>query len=148
MPKPLFRILAAVLSFPLAVVAPATAAANYPITAVTPVAKPMASHIASNGWVLSGIVRDARYQPAAGFTVFLVDSQGVYQAAFGSSKTDSTGHFLINYPGTTTPPNSATPGAQLFISITNTKNQTVYHGSTPFTPVAGSTTYQTILLPA
>jgi hypothetical protein len=149
--KRLFRILAVTIGLPLAVLALAAAAPSDPLTSVTaPVSKQSAPHVASNGWVLYGFVKDAQLQPVSGVTIFLVDSRSVYQSTFGSTKTDYRGYFLLNYAGATTQASSPTPGAvQLFLEITNAKGQAVYRSTNPFMPVpGGSTNYQTIVLPA
>jgi hypothetical protein len=51
------------------------------------------------GWALQGRVVDATLQPAARFTVFLVDGTKTYQQQYGFAYTDATGYFLISYAG-------------------------------------------------
>jgi len=123
--------------------------------------------VTAAGWALHGRVYDAQLQPLSGHTVFLVDSQMIYQPAFGFAYTDSSGYFLINYPGAApsaaganpggpgacaTP---ATPGAapasgateQYFVQIANPGAKPVYLSASAFQPSAGKASYQNITLP-
>src|SRR5690348_2105947 len=58
-----------------------------------------APQVSANGWALHGRVFDAQGQPLAKYTVFLVDSQNVFQEAYGFTYTDETGYFLLENPG-------------------------------------------------
>jgi hypothetical protein len=111
----------------------------------TPVPK-----ISPNGWALHGRVFDAQFQPVSGFTVFLVDSEKVFQRAYGFAYTDNTGYFLINYPGESQTQAGSEPetNPQLFVQIADANGQPVYLSDTAFQPVAGSITYQNIVLPS
>jgi hypothetical protein len=100
--------------------------------------------VAPAGWALQGRVYNAQLQPVAGFSVFFVDASGKYLPQYGFAYTDSTGYFLLNYAGS----NGHAPAAQqLFIEVANTSATPVYHSSTPFQPVYGTATYQSITLP-
>jgi hypothetical protein len=126
-----------------------------------------APQVAATGWALHGRVYDAQLKPVSGHTVFLVDSQKTYQEAYGFAYTDSTGYFLINFPGATPPPPSestatvnetappSTPAAdapaqssteQLFVEIANTSAKPVHLSASAFQPVVGNATYQNITL--
>ena len=107
--------------------------------------------VSASGWALQGRVFDAQLQPVSSFTVFLVDASNNYQQAYGFAYTDTTGYFLLNYPGT----NSATKGdsttkpasaPNLFVAVTDANAQPVYLSTTPFQPVSGAATYQSITL--
>ena len=58
-----------------------------------------AVQVAKAGWALQGHVLDAQLQPAARFTVFLVDANKTFLQQCGFAYTDDTGYFLINYAG-------------------------------------------------
>lgn len=113
-----------------------------------------APQVSTGGWVLHGRVFNAQLQPAARYTVFLVDEQKNYQRQFGFAYTDDSGYFQINFGGPGS--KSETGGAasqskavpKLFIEVANPKAQPVYLGTTPFQPAAGSVTYQNVTLPA
>lgn len=112
-----------------------------------------APQIATGGWVLHGRVFNAQLQPAARYTVFLVDQEKNYQQQFGFAYTDDTGYFQINYPGTGSTSQSSATASQsqtvptLFIEVANPGAQPVYLSTTPFQPATGSVTYQNITLP-
>ena len=55
--------------------------------------------VTSTGWALHGRVYDANLNPQERYTVFLVDAQKNYLSDYGFTSTDSTGYFLIQYPG-------------------------------------------------
>jgi hypothetical protein len=131
-----------------------------------------APQVATAGWALHGRVYDAKQQPVAGHTVFLVDAQNNYVSAAGFAYTDDTGYFLIEVSDTDSQsstrkhassaaksaaktaaaPAPAAPAAALngplFIQIANKKAKPVYLSSTPFEPVVGTAAYQNIPLPA
>jgi hypothetical protein len=131
-----------------------------------------APQVAATGWALHGRVYTAQLQPAAGYTVFLVDSQKIYQSAYGFAYTDSTGYFLINYAGNaatssdqSAPRAKSAPKAEsaskseatgqtdratepIFVEIVNTSANPVYLSSAAFQPSLGNATYQNITLPA
>ncbi len=108
--------------------------------------------VSASGWALHGRVFDAQLQPASGFTVFLVDASNTYQQAYGFAYTDSTGYFLLNYPGpdtaakgtSATAKTAAAPG--LFVEVADANAQPVYLSTLPFQPVSGAATYQNITL--
>jgi len=104
-----------------------------------------AVQVASTGWALQGFVLNAQLQPAARFTVFLVDADKTYLRRYGFAYTDDTGYFLINYAGDTGKTRAAT---QLFLEIANTDARPVYLSSAAFQPVVGTATFQNIVLPA
>jgi len=108
--------------------------------------------VASAGWALQGRIVDAQLQPAARYTVFLVDGTRAYLQQYGFAYTDETGYFLINYAGSSPAPAggvAATATVQpLFIEVADTKANPVYLSSTPFQPVLGTASYQNIVLPA
>jgi hypothetical protein len=121
--------------------------------------------VAAKGWALHGRVYDATLAPLAGHSVFLVDDQKNYQSAYGFDYTDSTGYFLINYPGpaaatgeeatkatktaeATKADTSSAESAELYLQITNTSALPVYLSTTAFTPSVGAATYQAVTLPA
>jgi hypothetical protein len=100
--------------------------------------------VAPAGWALQGHVYNAQLQPVAGFSVFFVDSGGRYIPQYGFAYTDNSGYFLLNYAGG----NGSAPAAQkLFIEVVNTSSTPVYRSSTPFQPVYGAASYQSITLP-
>jgi len=101
--------------------------------------------VSATGWALHGRVFTAQLHPVGNLTVFLVDDRKKYQEQFGFAYTDSTGYFLINYPGTT---DQIENDVKMFIEITNKKKQPIYLSATQFEPAPGSTTYQNITLPA
>ena len=98
--------------------------------------------VAKGGWALQGHVLSAQLQPAAKFTVFLVDANKTFLQQYGFAYTDETGYFLINYAG-----GQASSASQLFIEVANTDANPVYLSSTAFQPVPGSATFQNIVLP-
>ena len=102
-----------------------------------------AVQVAKAGWALQGHVFDAQLQPAARFTVFLVDPNKTFLQQYGFSYTDDTGYFVINYGGGQAPSFS-----QLFIEVANTDANPVFLSSTPFQPVLGAASFQNIVLPA
>jgi hypothetical protein len=102
--------------------------------------------VAADGWAVHGRVVDADFQPAARFTVFLVDANKAYLRQYGFAYTDDTGYFLINAHAAG--PGAATTQGQLFIEVADTKANPVFLSATAFTPMLGAVTYQTILLPA
>ena len=99
--------------------------------------------VAKAGWALQGHVFHAQLQPAAKFTVFLVDANKTFLQQYGFAYTDDTGYFLISYAGGQAP--SAPP---LFIEVANTDANPVYLSSTAFQPVLGAASFQNIVLPA
>lgn len=99
--------------------------------------------VAKAGWALQGHVFDAQLQPAAKFTVFLVDANKTFLQLYGFAYTDDTGYFLINYAG-----GQAPSASQLFIEVANTDANPVYLSSTAFQPVLGAASFQNIVLPA
>ena len=114
--------------------------------------------VTATGWALYGRVFNSQIQPVSGYTVFLVDAQKSYQQAYGFAYTDSTGYFLINYPGpaAAAPPAGAAMAAaetsaaapQLSVEVVDANAQPIYLSATTFQPVAGQATYQSIVLPA
>jgi hypothetical protein len=106
--------------------------------------------VTKTGWALQGRVLDAQLQPAARFTVFLVDAKKSYLQQYGFAYTDDTGYFVLNYAGDTA--GAAAPAAaaapQLFVEIANTQGNPVYLSPTPFQPVLGATSFENIVLPA
>ena len=115
--------------------------------------------VAAKGWALHGRVYDATLNPLAGHSVFLVDSQKAYQSDYGFAYTDSSGYFLLNYPGPAQAPAVAakaeataaaatTAVSDLYLQIANTKAKPVYLSTTAFQPTTGSAAYQAITLPA
>jgi len=105
--------------------------------------------VAKTGWALQGRVLDAQLQPAARFTVFLVDAKKSYLQQYGFAYTDDTGYFVLNYAGDTTAAATASAAApQLFVEIANAQGNPVYLSPTPFQPVPGATSFQNIVLPA
>lgn len=108
--------------------------------------------VSATGWALQGRVLDAQLQPAAQFTVFLVDANNTFLQQYGFAYTDDTGYFLLNYAGsreeTTTKRTSSARAAQLYLEIANTDADPVYLSTTAFQPVLGTATFQNIVLPA
>jgi hypothetical protein len=103
------------------------------------------------GWALQGRVVDATLQPAARFTVFLVDGTKAYQQQYGFAYTDDTGYFLISYAGDSTTKKASAAAAavpQLFVEVADTKANPVYLSSIAFQPVLGTASFQNIVLPA
>ena len=101
--------------------------------------------VAKTGWALQGRVLDAQLQPAARFTVFLVDAKKSFLQQYGFAYTDDTGYFVLNYAGDTA--NAAGAPAppvapQLFVEIADTQGNPVYLSSTPFQPVLGTTSFE------
>ena len=101
-----------------------------------------APQVAADGFVLHGRLFSSELKPHAKYTAFLVDSQKVWQEAFGFSYTDNTGYFQLNVAGakTTTQP--------LFLAMTNTKGEPIFLSETPFQPALGKAIYQNITLPS
>ncbi len=116
--------------------------------------------VSATGWALQGRVLDAQLQPAAKFTVFLVDANKIFLQQYGFAYTDDTGYFLLNYAGDsgqaptapTAPPAAApapaTTAAQLYLEVANTDANPVYLSTTAFQPVLGTATFQNVVLPA
>lgn len=104
-------------------------------------------NVAQAGWALHGTVITAALQPAARFTVFLVDANKAYLRQYGFAFTDDTGYFLINY-GNAAQSAGDDPGSPAFIEVANTSANPVYLAADPFAPVVGAATYLTITLPA
>jgi hypothetical protein len=119
--------------------------------------------VAAAGWALHGRVFDPQLAPASGHTLFLVDSAKTYQQAYGFAYTDSTGYFLLNYPGpagasgqtpsaasgqTTSEVAQAATTPELFVGVVDANAQPVFLSATAFQPVIGSATYQNVVLPA
>ncbi len=102
--------------------------------------------VPTGGWVLHGRVFNARLQPAAKHSVFLVDEQNAYQKQYGFVYTDDTGYFQISYsaPAGTSQPPVAT---KLFIQVTNPKTEPVYLGASAFQPSVNRASYQNVTLP-
>ena len=117
-------------------------------------ARTAAPQVAATGWVLHGRVYDALLQPVSGHTVFLVDNQKTYQQSYGFAYTDSTGYFLINYPGApaTPPPTAPAPAAAstspLFVQVASPAGRPVYLSGTAWLPNLGAAAYQNLTLPA
>ncbi|HEY2513845.1 MAG TPA: DUF6519 domain-containing protein [Polyangiaceae bacterium] len=99
---------------------------------------------ASQGWSLYGHVYNAQLQPAAAYTVFVVDAQNAYQSAIGFAYTASDGSYQLNYA----PAAGATLPGQLFLQIANDKGQPVYLGSAALQPPTGVATVTDVTLPA
>jgi hypothetical protein len=113
--------------------------------------------VTQEGWALHGRVFDDAWNPLSGYTVFLVDSEKIYQQALGFSYSDDTGYFLINYPGpqsaakgqkATASAAQSEPAPQLFLQVANRSSQPVFLSETAFKPAVGSATYQNVLLAA
>jgi len=106
--------------------------------------------VASAGWALQGRIVDAQLQPAARYTVFLVDGKKAYLPQYGFAYTDETGYFLINYAGPTQTESAAatTTVPQLFVEVADTNANPVYLSAAPFQPVQGAASFQNIVLPA
>jgi hypothetical protein len=111
--------------------------------------------VTATGWALHGHVYTAQLEPAAGHCVFLVDAQNAYYAPSGFAYTDSTGYYLLTYPGSATEtsdsaaepqPDPAAEPPTLSVEVTNPKAKPVYLGTTPFTPALGAATYLAIPL--
>jgi hypothetical protein len=101
--------------------------------------------VSATGWGLQGRVLDAQLQPAARFTVFLVDGNKTFLRQYAFAYTDDTGYFVINYAGDSAKTETT---SQLFIEIANRDANPVYLSNEPFQPVIGAASYQTIVLPA
>jgi hypothetical protein len=102
--------------------------------------------VAANGWALHGRVVDAQLQPVSGYTVYLVDGRNAYQESAGYSFTDSTGYFVLAYPGPASDSKEAT--TSLFVAIADDKARPVFLSSSAFEPASGQATYQNIALSA
>ncbi len=103
-----------------------------------------AVQVAAAGWALQGRVLDSNLQPLPRFTVFFVDADKDFLKQYGFAYTDATGYFLLNYAGGDSP-TAAAP--QLFLEVADTQANPVYLSATPFTPVAGATSFQNVVLP-
>jgi hypothetical protein len=97
---------------------------------------------AAKGWSLYGHIYHSTLDPAAAYTVFLVDAQNAYQGAIGFAYTASDGSYTLSYSG------SGTVAAQLFLEVVNDKAQPVYLSTAQFEPQTGAANYQDITLPA
>jgi hypothetical protein len=108
--------------------------------------------VSATGWALQGRVLDAQLQPAAKFTVFLVDANKIFLEQYGFTYTDTTGYFLINYAGDSDqPPTKASAtavAAELYLEVANTDANPVYLSTIAFQPVLGTATFQNVVLPA
>jgi len=113
--------------------------------------------VTASGWALHGRVYDSNLKPLPGHTVFLVDGEKKYLSAYGFAYTDSTGYFLINYPGnaaggaetqTDNTAQQATTSTELFLQIADTKARPVFLSTTAFQPAIGNATYQAVTLTA
>ena len=113
--------------------------------------------VAASGWALHGRVYTAQLAPLAGHCVFLVDAQNAYYSPAGFAYTDSTGYFLLTYPGTATEsgppagetqPDSVIQPPTLYVQITNPHGQPVYLSTTALAPTPGAATYQTFSMSA
>jgi hypothetical protein len=111
--------------------------------------------VTATGWALHGRVYTAQLEPAADCCVFLVDAQNAYYAPAGFAYTDSTGYFLLTFPGEAaetsgsaaeTPPDAAASPPALSPEITNPEGKPVYLASTALTPTPGTATYLAIPL--
>jgi hypothetical protein len=102
------------------------------------------SQVAKTGWALNGRIYTAQMQPAAGFTVFLVNATNTFQPQYGFSTTNSTGYFLLNYAGNS---GKASNPAMLYIMVANPQKKPVYKSVAPFLPLYGALTNQNITLP-
>jgi hypothetical protein len=111
--------------------------------------------VGGSGWALHGRVYSAQLEPAAGYCVFLVDAQKAYYPDAGFAYTDSTGYFLLTYPGTAAesgaPAGEAQPGTALqppalYVEITNPDGRPVYLSTTALTPAPGTAAYQNFSL--
>jgi hypothetical protein len=98
--------------------------------------------VAANGWALQGQVLDSNLQPLPRFTVFFVDANKDFLKQYGFAYTDATGYYVLNYAGD--PTGAAAP--QLFLEVVDMKANPVYLSPTQFVPVAGSTSYQNVVL--
>jgi hypothetical protein len=101
-----------------------------------------AVQVAPAGWALQGRVLDSNLQPLARFTVFMVDANKDFLKQYGFAYTDAMGNFGFNYAGDAA--GAAAP--TLFIEVVDTQANPVYLSPTQFVPVAGSTSYQNIVL--
>lgn len=122
-----------------------------------------AVQVAKSGWALQGAVLTAQLQPAARFTVFLVDQSKSFLPQFGFAYTDDTGYFLLNYspeaaagaasgtaagaaPAEAAGAAQGAPAPQLYIEVADTAANPVYLSPTAFVPVAGAASFQSIVL--
>lgn len=106
----------------------------------------LAPQVSANGWALHGRVFDAQGQPLAKYTVFLVDSQNVFQESYGFTYTDETGYFLLENAGTEGKATSRVASVPLMVEIANNKGQPVYRSATAVQPAIGIASYQNIML--
>jgi len=106
----------------------------------------LAPQVSATGWALQGRVFSSTLEPAERYTVFLVDATKIFQQQYGFAYTDSTGYFLINYPGDPAGTPSQSP-PQLYLEIANANAQPVYLATAAFSPAPGSATYQNVTLP-
>jgi hypothetical protein len=97
-----------------------------------------------NAWVLHGRVYDSALNPLAQHSVFLADTQKIYQSAYGFSYTDSSGYFLITAPAEAA---GTKPPTDLYLQIVDPKASPVYSSASAFSPTVGTATYQTVTLP-
>lgn len=105
-----------------------------------------APQVSANGWALHGRVFDAQGKPLAKYTVFLVDSQNVFQEAYGFAYTDETGYFLLESVGQEGKATSRVASVPLMVEIANDKGQPVYRSATAVPPSIGIASYQNIML--
>ncbi len=113
--------------------------------------------VSSTGWALHGRVYDSNQKPRSGHTVFLVDVEKNYLSAYGFAYTDTTGYFLISYPGTApagagtqmeTPAQPTAAAVDLYLQIADTSANPVFLSTTAFQPIVGAATYQVVNLAA
>jgi len=128
------------------------AATNTTIARVSMVSQQLAVpavQVPATGWALQGRVLDSQLQPAAKFTVFLVDPNRAFLRRYGFTYTDDTGYFLLQYAGETEEAGAQEwAPTQLFLEVANTDANPVYLSGTAFEPVFGSATFQNVVLPA
>ena len=110
-----------------------------------------AVQVSKSGWALQGYVgylKNAEWQPAAKFTVYLVDSNNAFLRHYGFTYTDDTGYFLLNYAGDSGQPaqSEGASSLQLFIGVANQDAKPVYPPRA-FKPVTGALSFQNIILP-
>ncbi len=141
------------------------------VTMLSQRATTVAPTVSATGWALHGRLYSSNLTPAATYTVYLVDAQNAYQAAYGFAYTDATGYFALTAAAssgkgatgaaatpTGAPPEvntgaaatgaSGTTTAQLFVAAADQKGEPVFLSPTPFSPTTGAATYLTLVMPS
>jgi hypothetical protein len=99
-----------------------------------------------SGWVIQGYVRDINLNPLPKLTVYLADSNTMFQSEYGINYTDDSGYYSIEYAGTG---DKADPDAKvptLYVALINPRGNPAYITPKPVSLSFGATTVLDISL--